>query len=246
MRYPILTLGRIKNHCMKNIIITICLFLIGFGSNAQSVYDNVNLRMMLYPKFQVSEVYLKNGTIIEVGLNYNLEKHQLIFIEDKQYKELAGLETIDSVLVLGKSFDSEANKEIVTTIKFIPFKDNIYQCTDYKGLYILYDYSVTPADYTADHSGGHKDETSQISNTITGANSMKVYKNNNNVNMIPLYCYLDKNTVIEIRQHKQLANAFKIDKNLLTGYIGQTHINEYQEQDVIRLLDWLKKNSTKK
>jgi hypothetical protein len=176
---------------------------------------------MLYPKFQVSEVYLKNGTIVEVGLNYNLEKHQLIFIEDKQYKELAGLETIDSVLVLGKSFDSDANKEIVTTIKFIPLNDKIYQCTSYNGLYILYDYSVTPADYTADHTGAHKDEISQTSNTITGANSMKVYKNNNNVNMIPLYCYKNKNEIIEIRQHKQLANAFKIDKNLLTGYIGR-------------------------
>jgi hypothetical protein len=231
---------------MKNFILSICFFLVGFIINAQSVYDNVNLRMMLYPKFQVSEVYLKNGTIVEVGLNYNLEKHQLIFIEDKQYKELAGLETIDSVLVLGKSFDSEANKEVITTIKYIPFNDKIYQSTKYAGLYILYDYSVTPADYTADHTGAHKDETSQTSNTITGANSMKVYKNNNNVNMIPLYCYKDKNTIIEIRQHKQLANAFKIDKNLIAGYIGQTHVNEYQEADVIRLLDWLKtKNQNK-
>ena len=121
---------------------------------------------MLYSKFLVSEVYLKNVTIIEVGLNYNFEMHQLIFIEDKQFKELAGLETIDGILVLGKSFDSEANK--------------------------------------------------------------------------------DKNVIIEIRQHKQLANAFKIDKNLLTGYIGQTHVNEYQETDVIRLLDWLKKKTLKK
>lgn len=231
---------------MKNFIFSICFFLIGFICNAQSVYDNVNLRMMLYPKFQVSEVYLKNGTIVEVGLNYNLEKHQLIFIEDKQYKELAGLETIDSVLVLGKSFDSDANKEIVTTIKFIPINDKIYQCTSYDGLYILYDYSVTPADYTADHTGAHKDEISQTSNTITGANSMKVYKNNNNVNMIPLYCYKNKNEIIEIRQHKQLANAFKIDKNLLTGYIGLTKVNEYQEADVIKLINWLKSKNQKK
>lgn len=231
---------------MKNITLTISLLLLGIGGFAQSVYDNVNLRMMLYPKFQVSEVYLKNGDIVEVGLNYNLERHQLIFIEDKQYKELAGLETIDSVHILGKSFDSDANKEIVTIIKFIPFNDKIYQCTSYEGLYVLYDYSVTPSDYTADHNGGHKDETSQISNTITGANSLKVYKNNNNVNMIPLYCIKEKNTVVEIRQLKQLANAFKVDKGLLTGYMGQTHVNIYQEQDVIRLLDWLKKNSPKK
>ena len=59
---------------MKKFIFIICLFLLGFGSKAQSVYDNVNLRMMLYPKFQLSEVYLKNGTVVEVGLNYNLEK----------------------------------------------------------------------------------------------------------------------------------------------------------------------------
>jgi hypothetical protein len=202
--------------------------------------------MMLYPKFQISEVYLKNGDIVEVGLNYNLERHQLIFIEEKQYKELAGLETIDSVHILGKSFDSEANKEIVTIIKFIPFNDKIYQCTSYESLFVLYDYSVTPADYTADHNGGHKDETSQISNTITGANSMKIYKNNNNVNMIPIYCYKENNTLIEIRQTRQLANLFKVDKALLTGYIGQTHLNIYQEMDVKRLLDWLKKNSNKK
>lgn len=231
---------------MKYFILAICSILLGLGSRAQSVYDNVNLRMMLYPKFQVSEVYLKNGTIIEVGLNYNLEKHQFIFIEDKQYKELAGLETIDSVLVLGKSFDSDANKEIVTSIKFLPFNDKFYQCTSYNGLYILYDYSVTPADFTADHTGGHKGETSQISNTITGANSLRVYKNNNNVNMIPLYCYKDKNTLIEIRQHKQLANAFRVDKNLLMGFISQSHLNEYFEQDVIKLIDWLKNNSARK
>lgn len=231
---------------MKNTILLICLLVFGLNSHAQSVYDNVNLKMMLYPKFQVSEVYLKNGTIVEVGLNYNLERHQLIFIEDKQYKELAGLETIDSVLVLGKSFDSEANKEIVTKIKFVPINDKIYQCTDYNGLYILYDYSVTPTDYTADHNGGHKTETSESSNTITGANSLKVYKNNNNVNMIPIYSYYDKNTMIELRQSKQLANAFKVDKTLVNGYIGQTQVNIYQQKDAIRLIEWLKKNSKQK
>lgn len=231
---------------MKNCIILICLLVLGFNSNAQSVYDNVNLKILLYPKFQVSEVHLKNGTIIEVGLNYNLESHQLIFIEEKQYKELSGLETIDSVLVLGKSFDSDANKEIVTTIKFIPFKEKIYQCTDYDGLYILYDYSVTPTDYTADHNGGHKSETSESSNTITGSNSLRVYKNNNNVNMIPLYCYRDKFAMIELRQAKLLANAFKVDKNLMNGYIGQTQVNIYQKPDAIRLIEWLKKTSKQK
>ncbi|MEI8073371.1 MAG: hypothetical protein WCH78_01380 [Bacteroidota bacterium] len=228
---------------MKNYIILICLLILGLNSQSQSVYDNVNLKMMLYPKFQVSEVYLKNGRIVEVGLNYNLERHQLIFIEDKQYKELAGLETIDSVLVLGKSFDSEANKEVVTTIKFVPINEKIYQCTEYNGLYILYDYSVTPTDFTADHNGAHKSETSESSNTITGANSLKVYKNNNNVNMIPLFSYYDKNTMIEIRQSKQLANAFKVDKALLNGYIGQTQVNIYQLKDAIRLIEWLKKKS---
>lgn len=231
---------------MKKFIFIICLFLLVFGSKAQSVYDNVNLRMMLYPKFQLSEVYLKNGTVVEVGLNYNLEKHQLIFIEDKQYKELSGLETIDSVLLLGKSFDSETNKEIISTIKFVPFNDKIYQCTSYEGIYILYDYSVTPTDFTVDHNGGHKVETSQTSNTITGANTIRVYKNNNNVNMIPLYCYKEKSTIVEIRQTKRIANLFKLDKNLIAGYIGQTHVNVYQETDVIRLVDWLKKNSVKK
>jgi len=228
---------------MKNIILAICLLTLGFKGLSQSVYDNVNLKMFLYPKFQLSEVHMKNGTVVEVGLNYNLEKHQLIFIEEKQYKELAGLETIDSVLVLGKSFDSELNKEIVTTIKFIPFKEKIYQSTDFNGLYILYDYSVTPTDYTADHNGSHKSETSESSNTITGSNSLRVYKNNNNVNMIPLYCYFDNKNMIEIRQSKLLANAFKVDKNLMSGYIGQTHVNIYQKADVIRLLDWLKKNN---
>lgn len=228
---------------MKNSIILICLLLLGLNSNAQSVYDNVNLKILLYPKFQVSEVYLKNGTIIEVGLNYNLESHQLIFIEDKQYKELSGLETIDSVLVLGKSFDSYSNKEIVTTIKFLPIKGKIYQCTDYDGLYILYDYSVTPTDYTADHTGGHKTETSVSSNTITGTNSLKVYKNNNNVNMIPLYCFYNKNAMIELRQAKLLANAFKVDKNLMNGYIGQSHLNIYQMPDAIKLMEWLKKTT---
>jgi hypothetical protein len=202
--------------------------------------------MFLYPKFQVGEVYLKNGTIIEVGLNYNLERHQLIFIEDKQYKELAGFETIDSIHVLGKSFDSELNKEIVTTIKFLPFNDKIYQCTNYVGLYILYDYGVTPTDYTADHNGGHKTETSESSNNITGSNSLKVYKNNNNVNMIPLYSVLVNNTMIELRQTKQLANAYKVDKALLNGYIGQTKVNIYQEPDAIRLIEWVKKNSKQK
>ncbi len=231
---------------MKNFIFSTFLILLVLSTKAQSVYDNVNFRMMLYPKFQVSEVHLKNGTIVEVGLNYNLEKHQLIFIEDKQYKELSGLETIDSIIVLGKSFDTETNQEVISKIKFIPFNDKIYQCTSYEGIYILYDYSVTPTDYTVDHNGGHKDETSQSSNTITGANTMRVYKNNNNVNMIPLYCYKDKNTIVEIRQTKQVANLFKLDKNLITGYIGQTHINVYQETDVIRLVDWLKKHSMKK
>ena len=228
---------------MKNSILLIFLWILGLNCQSQSVYDNVNLKMMLYPKFQVSEVYLKNGTIVEVGLNYNLERHQLIFIEDKQYKELAGLETVDSVLVLGKSFDSEANKEVVTRIKFVPINEKIYQCTDYNGLYILYDYSVTPTDYTVDHNGGHKSETSESSNTITGAYTLKVYKNNNNVNMIPLYCIYEKNTLIELRQTKQMANAFKVDKGLINGYIGQTQLNIYQQPDAIRLIEWLKKTS---
>ncbi|MEI7628640.1 MAG: hypothetical protein WCJ80_10385 [Bacteroidota bacterium] len=85
---------------------------------------------MLYSKFLVSEVYLKNVTIIEVGLNYNFEMHQLIFIEDKQFKELAGLETIDGILVLGKSFDSEANKDKNVIIEIRQSHINEYQETD--------------------------------------------------------------------------------------------------------------------
>ena len=216
---------------MKNFLFLVGFIFISFNGFNQSIYDNVNLKLMLFEKFMPGIVYLKGNKVVAADLNYNSDKHQLIFVEDKQYKELTGLETIDSI--------------VVDNISFIPIQEKIFATTNYKGLYILYDYEVAPTTTTTDHSGSHKEEVSKVSNSVTGANSLAIYKKSNNVNIFKKYWAKVDKEFVEVRQLKQLAKAYKIDKNIVINYIGQYHLNLDQEQDVIMLLEHLNKAYTR-
>ncbi|MBY0481498.1 MAG: hypothetical protein K2Q21_09090 [Chitinophagaceae bacterium] len=214
----------------------ICLFLTGFMllsliGFTQSVYDNVNFKLLLFEKFKPGKVYLKNEKIVSIDLNYNAEKHQIVFVEDKQYKELTGLETIDSI--------------VIDHISFVPLQEKIFATSTYKGLYILYDYDVMPTTTTTDHTGSHKEDASKVNTSITSASELSVYKKSSNINIIKKYWVKTNNEFVEVRQLKQLAKAYQVDKTVLTKYIIQHHLNLDEEQDVIVLLNYLTKTHKK-
>ena len=237
---------------MKKYFLIACLLLITASTcMAQSVYENVNFKLMLFNQFMPSTVFMKNGKVALADLNFNTDKHQLIFIEDKQYKELSGLETIDSIVIdvkqtikvpnRNKQYKELANLSTVDSIysvpvTFVPIKDKIYQRTGLSNLYILYSYGVKTAESTTDHSGSRVEDSRVVSNTVTGAYSFMNYKNMGTINTIKDFYILDKSDLIEVRQVKQLAKYYKLDKEAINNYIRDNHVEIHDEQDVLKMI----------
>jgi len=242
---------------MKKYVLIACLLLITASTcMAQSVYENVNLKLMLFNQFMPSTVFLKDGKVAFADLNFNTDKHQLIFIENKQYKELTGLETIDSIIIevkqtikvpnRNKQYKELANLSTIDSIysvpiTFVPIKDKIYQKTSLPNLYILYSYGVRTAESTTDHGGSRVEDSRVVSNTVTGAYSLMNHVNAGTINTIKDFYILDKSDLIEVRQVKQLAKYYKVDKEVINNYIRENHVEIHDEQDVLQMIDFLNK-----
>lgn len=211
---------------MKKSIVTICLIVLCFVSNAQSVNDNVNLKQMLFNHFLAGNVYMKNNTVIAVPLNYNTDKQSLVFIENGEYKELAGLESIDSI--------------IIESVKFVPLKNKIFECTSNKDLFVLYSNVAIPNQATTDRTGSHKEKASEVSNTVSNVYVNRNFTNLNDIKFVKHFWIKDKNDFIELKQPKQIAKVFNLEKNAVADYIEKNKIDLNFEPDILKLIAFIK------
>ena len=108
-------------------------------------------------------------------------------------------------------------------------------------MYILYSYGVRTAESTTDHSGSRVEDSRIVSNTVTGVYSMMNHVNAGTINTIKDFYILDKTDLVEVRQVKQLAKFYKVDKEVINSYIRENHVEIHDELAVLKMIDFLNK-----
>lgn len=194
---------------------------------SQSVNENVNLKKLLYIHFIKAEVFLKNGNIVTVPLNYNTDNQNFVFIEDGLYKEVTGFETIDSV--------------IIEHIKFIPVKSRFYECTSTNNLYVSYSNVPVPKEAVTDRTGSHKENTSEVSNTVSNVYTYRNFRNDSDVKYIKHFWLKDGDSFTELKNARQISKAFSIDQQLVKDYFEMNNPDLNFEPDVLKLMQFINK-----
>jgi hypothetical protein len=198
---------------------------------AQSVDDSIPLKTMLFEKFIGGSVLMKSGEVESAPLNYNTDNQTVVFIKNKQYLVLTGLESIDTVYMQNK--------------KFIPVNKSIFSVvTESAPITLLASYSNTihPLVSTADHNGSSKQSASQVSNTVTDVYATKLYKDNYSVEIKKHYWFKKNGQLYKVTPKKQFINSFpsrtgkQIDK-----FIDDNKINFTYEPDLVKLVEFCNK-----
>ena len=199
--------------------------MLAFTGKCQSVNDDVNLKKLLFNSFLSGQVFMKQDKVVLAALNYNTDKQNFVFIDDNVYKELMGLEQIDSI--------------IVDHVKFVPLDNKFYECTSNRDLFVLY-YSIPVAnDIATDKTGNHKKSTSEVSNTLSNVYSFRNFKNQSDVKFVKHFWIKDKSNFIELRYPKQIARVFNIDRTVLTEFVEKNSIDFNFEPDILKLIDFI-------
>lgn len=215
----------------RRICLSAVFICLGFlAGNAQSVNDDVNLKKLLFNNFLAGNVFMKKNKVVQAPLNYNTDKQNFVFIDDNQYKELTGLEQIDSI--------------IVDNVKFVPVTGRFFECTSNKNLFVLYYNIPVSNDIATDKTGTHKKSASEVSNTLSNVYSLRNFKNQSDVKFVKHFWIKDKSNFIELRYPKQIAKAFNIDKSRLTEFVEKNGIDFNFEPDILKLIDFI--NTAKK
>ncbi len=214
----------------KFLLSAICICFIAFTGNSQSVNEDVNLKKLLFNNFLAGKVFIKKNQVVQAPLNYNTDKQNFVFIDNNQYKELTGLEQIDSI--------------VVDNVKFVPLENKFFECTTNKDLFVLYYNIPVSNDIATDKTGTHKKSASEVSNTLSNVYSLRNFKNQSDVKFVKHFWIKDKSSFIELRYPKQIAKVFNIDRTQLTDFVEKNKIDFNFEPDILKLIDFI--NTAKK
>jgi hypothetical protein len=213
-----------------NVITTSFFFCFLLNIHAQSINEDVNLKKLLFNKFVNGVVSLKNGTTITTPFNYNTDNQNFIFVDRTIYKELDGLESIDSILI--------------DSVKFIPIKNKFYECTSIPDLVVSYSNIAIAREATTDKTGSHKENSSQISNIVSNVYVNRNFRNQNEFKFIKHFWIKEGSVFIELKNAKQIANKFNINLESVKSFFRKESLDLAYEPDVIKLYHFI--NSLKK
>lgn len=193
---------------------------------AQSTSDNINRQLLLFPEFAAGKVRMKNGTIENAPLNYNLDKQNIVFIQNNQYLLLEALETVDTIYLQGRTF--------------VPVGTKVCELLASEGAYHLlatYTGKVVPLTATVDHGGTVQKANNEVSNTVTGVYVGRNYKSRTQVQAMPRYWLAYKGKLSEMDSKKQLLKALRPEvRSRVAQYLEQHNVNFTHPADMAALL----------
>ncbi|OLY93580.1 hypothetical protein SAMN05444008_108180 [Cnuella takakiae] len=205
--------------------------LLFFGSflhsaNAQSTSDSINREMLLFPEFVTGKVLMKNGAMETTPLNYNIEQQNIVFIQNRQYLLLTGLELVDTVYLQGR--------------RFLPVGTRVCELVATEGPYHLlatYAGKLVPLTATADHGGIVQKANNEVSNTVTGVYVSRNYKSRTQMQAMPHFWIEHKGSLAEIDSRKQLLKAVRSElRPSVQAYLDSHPVNFTQAADMRALL----------
>ncbi len=190
---------------------------------AQTVQDT-NAPQYLFNKFSEGVVKMKNGQKITANLDYNIVTEEMIFIDNNNYRALAGLEKIDTVYLNGKVF--------------IPVNGVFYEqaCTGTVSLYVQYS---AVANKTGDEVGyGGTSQTSRVSTITSFGNDGGIYKmdqpDNFRVDRDITYWILRDGKMSRFVNNKGFLKIFKEYKEELSSYIDKNKLDLSEYNDAVK------------
>jgi len=213
---------------MKKIIRLMVVLIFPFYSFAQSVGDSINYQPLLFESFSDGAVLMKSGEIEKSVLNYNTDDQTIVFVKNRKYMVLTGLEEIDTIYILQR--------------KFVPVNNTVYEViasTLTEGIFIGYTNKIRPVTPVADHGGVTMQSTNQVSNTVSDIYINRVYKKNYSIEIFKHFRLGKNNRLYKIDNEKQFVKLFSSKaKPVITAYINQNAINFKSETDLIKLFNY--------
>jgi hypothetical protein len=194
--------------------------------HAQSVYDSINSKPLLFESFLNGAVLMKSGQVERVPLNYNTDDQSIVFIKDGKYMVIDDLDNIDTVYLQHK--------------KFVPVNNSMYQVVTDNGevtLLVSYSNRIKPLVATTDHAGSSKKDISQVSNTVTDVYTNKLYRGNYLVEIKKSYWFKKNDKLYKVSSKKQFVNSFPSQARLVVEkYIADNKVNFAYEPDLVNLV----------
>lgn len=195
------------------------------GINAQESSKDVDLRPLLFRTFKNSEIFKKDGSVIQALVNYNTNNQSIIFIEKGVYMELAGLNDIKEV-------------RIDTNI-FVPIENRFYLKTIRNNLFITYSNEIAVKDVTTDKMGSGLRDPRLSSNSVTNMYVLQNYKSPNGLVYVPNYWFMKEGHLLDLSNLKKVSISFEVDETLLKDFIKSHKINFENFENVNSFLDYL-------
>jgi hypothetical protein len=193
--------------------------------HAQPQSPNIDLKPLLFKNFVNSSIVKKDGTNVQASLNYNTNNQSIIFLSNKEYMQLTGLEEIQEIKI---------DKSI-----FIPIDGKFYEKTGMDNLFISYSNKVVVNDVVTSKPGTEVKNARESSNNVSNVYVSRNYQSPNNVAFVKKFWLLKENEMIEVNNINKVARAFNVNKNKVNQFVKKEKLDFNNYDDVIKLLDYV-------
>lgn len=181
----------------------------------------------VYGNFVMGKVVMKNGSVVEAGLNYNTNNQNIAFMKDKDIMLLSNLDEIDTVYLDDK--------------KFFPINGKFYYLADNGKFSLLVSYGnrTLSLTTTTDHNGSGTQSTNQVSNTISNQYTNRRYDGKHNLEVTKMFWIQRSKDLYKVTSVKQYAKAFPEKEDEIKTYASTNNIDFSKEEDLVKLTDFV-------
>lgn len=204
----------------------ILLFYVPLLSVAQVVsIEKTVLNTCLFEHFLKGKVYLKNGSVQEVELNYETEDNSIVFKNHGQTLTLTNLTDIDSVFIAGR--------------KFVPVDKKVYEVLSTNAIELLASYinKRRPVVASPDHEGTRRGASNAANNSVAPAYVSRPFQSNSVVDIYAQFWLKRGNSLYKANNEKQLLKVFPMKNgDAIKQYINDQKINFDKQEDLVKLV----------
>lgn len=186
---------------------------------------------MLFPTYKQGTIILKGNKKVNVPINYNATKHQMMYKQGNDHMILGNIQSVDSVLI-GKH-------------RFIPIKNRFYEVIPVKSKYLLVDWNISMTNIgykgaygQVTHSKVHNYNVSAMTHDIyhteakPNTSSLEVYRRSNKNTY---YIFIDQK-MQKFKDKKSLLKLFPERKEEIEKLLKEEKTMFTKVEDVVELM----------
>lgn len=200
-------------------------FLIAIISNIQptSGQTTIENRQYLFSEFSSGTVKKKNGSTLNLTLNYNIVTQKMLYSDGNKIYDIANEALIDTV--------------ILNSRKFVPYNGAFYEVLVNApfSLFLQHKSELVPKGSPAGY--GSTSQTSAIDN-YSGANGNLVLKNLDQyeIRPSPVYWVVSNDSRVSFSNRNQFMKVFSQDRTELQNFIKKNRTSFEDPLDVSKLV----------